>query len=342
MSTNEGRFYEAEFPEIDEVVVVQVKRIVDMGAYVSLLEYNGREGMMLLSELSKRRIRSVSKILKVGRIEYVMVLRADHDKGYIDLSKRRVDAEDAGIKEGQFANAKAVHGVMRHVASLNDIDVDELCCKISWPLNQMKKTFVDSHEAFKKHINGDINVWDLVDFSQPGEVDLTDKMEKIKEDIETMMKRRLILSELRMRARVDVSCNEYEGIDAIKESLLKGLAETSTEEVEVKCQLLAHPTFMLTTTCRDKLLGLATLQKACDVIKEAIESKKGEFALRTKPEIVGQEEKEEKEDGEGSGSGSGSSDSGSDEGEQDETMGDIDEKAMKELMEKTKHLDTED
>ena len=35
------RFYEQKFPEVDDVVVVQVKRIAEMGAYVSLLEYNG-------------------------------------------------------------------------------------------------------------------------------------------------------------------------------------------------------------------------------------------------------------------------------------------------------------
>ena len=36
-----------------------------MGAYVSLLEYNNIEGMILLSELSRRRIRSVTKLIKV-------------------------------------------------------------------------------------------------------------------------------------------------------------------------------------------------------------------------------------------------------------------------------------
>jgi hypothetical protein len=35
-----------------------------MGAYVSLLEYNGIEGMILLSELSRRRIRSITKLIK--------------------------------------------------------------------------------------------------------------------------------------------------------------------------------------------------------------------------------------------------------------------------------------
>ena len=47
--------------------MLQVKSIQEMGAYVALLEYNNIEGMILLSELSRRRIRSVNKLLKVGR-----------------------------------------------------------------------------------------------------------------------------------------------------------------------------------------------------------------------------------------------------------------------------------
>lgn len=40
-------------------------KIAEMGAYVNLLEYNGIEGMILLSELSRRRIRSINKLIKV-------------------------------------------------------------------------------------------------------------------------------------------------------------------------------------------------------------------------------------------------------------------------------------
>jgi ribosomal protein S1 len=87
------RFYEAEFPEVDECVMVEVKNIADMGAYVSLLEYKGIEGMILLSELSRRRIRSINKLIRVGKVEVAMVMRVDKEKGYIDLSKRRVASE---------------------------------------------------------------------------------------------------------------------------------------------------------------------------------------------------------------------------------------------------------
>ncbi|KAM1307105.1 hypothetical protein TB1_008893 [Malus domestica] len=56
-----------------------VKNITDIGACVFLLEYNNIEGMILFSELSRRWIRSVSNLIKVIRIEPVMVLRADKD-----------------------------------------------------------------------------------------------------------------------------------------------------------------------------------------------------------------------------------------------------------------------
>ena len=88
------RMYENEFPEADDVVVVLVKEIQDMGGYVHLLEYNNCQGMIMLSELSRRRIRSVNKLLKVGRQEVAAVVRVDKEKGYIDLSKRRVAPED--------------------------------------------------------------------------------------------------------------------------------------------------------------------------------------------------------------------------------------------------------
>lgn len=61
--------------------MVNVRSIAEMGAYVNLLEYNNIEGMILLSELSRRRIRSINKLIRVGRNECVVVIRVDKDKG---------------------------------------------------------------------------------------------------------------------------------------------------------------------------------------------------------------------------------------------------------------------
>eukprot|EP01010_Urceolus_cornutus_P002387 NODE_3048_length_420_cov_89.749326_g2432_i0.p1 GENE.NODE_3048_length_420_cov_89.749326_g2432_i0~~NODE_3048_length_420_cov_89.749326_g2432_i0.p1 ORF type:complete len:130 (-),score=16.85 NODE_3048_length_420_cov_89.749326_g2432_i0:3-392(-) len=83
------RFYEQMYPEMEAFVMVRVKSISDTAAYVVLLEYNNIEGMIPLSELSRRRIRSVNKHIRVGKTEIVQVFRVDRDKGYIDLSKKK-------------------------------------------------------------------------------------------------------------------------------------------------------------------------------------------------------------------------------------------------------------
>lgn len=77
------RFYKEKYPEVEDVVMVNVRSIAEMGAYVHLLEYNNIEGMILLSELSRRRIRSINKLIRVGKTEPVVVIRVDKEKGKV-------------------------------------------------------------------------------------------------------------------------------------------------------------------------------------------------------------------------------------------------------------------
>ena len=108
--------------------MVQVRSIAEMGAYVSLLEYGNIEGMILLSELSRRRIRSVQKLIKVGRQEPVMVLRVDKEKGYIDLSKRRVSPEDLAVR--WCINMYIFIYIVRKVEALAQIRVSSFTCAV--------------------------------------------------------------------------------------------------------------------------------------------------------------------------------------------------------------------
>ena len=138
--------YEAQYPSADDLVIVQVKNVAEMGAYVSLLEYNNIEGMILLSELSRRRIRSINKLIRVGRMEVVVVLRVDREKGYIDLSKRRVSPEDIAKMEDKYNKSKAVHSIMRHVSETCHVRLEELYQQFGWDLY---RRFGHAYDAFK-------------------------------------------------------------------------------------------------------------------------------------------------------------------------------------------------
>jgi translation initiation factor 2 subunit 1 len=52
-----------------------------------------------------------------------MVLRVDKEKGYIDLSKRRVSPEDIAAAEEKFNKSKMVHSIMRHAAETTGSEV---------------------------------------------------------------------------------------------------------------------------------------------------------------------------------------------------------------------------
>merc|ERR1712217_791108 len=321
-----GRFYASEFPQKETTVVVTVNKMDDkIGAYVSLLEYDQKEGMINLGKLSKKRIRSMAKVLRIGSTEVCMVHELDEDKGYINLSKKRVDKEDIPAKLDAFAKAKAVHSVMQHIASTHNISVEDICEKVSWPLNEK---YNSAFEPFKRHIQGDINIWDEIDFSI-GEMDLSDRADKLKEDIETHMRRRLSTSQLRLQAKCEVSCSEYEGIDAIIAAVEEGF-KASKEDYEIAIKLIAHPAFALSCMCRDKTMGVKTLEEAMQLIKNKIEEKGGEFKITQQPVISNQGNP-----GDGSGSGShegseGSDGDGSDaeSDPQDETMGGLTSEQM--------------
>merc|ERR1712190_188786 len=133
------------------------------------------------------------------------------------------------------------------------------------------------------------------------------------------MQRRLITSQMRLQAKCEVSCSEYEGIDAIKNALNEG-HKASKNDIEVNIKLVAHPLFALTCLCRDKELGINVLTEAMDNIKVSIEKEGGAFELISKPEI---KIKEKQEDGDSDAEEKGKKDDVSDSSssEEDETMG---------------------
>jgi len=252
-------------------VMVQVKNVAEMGAYVSLLEYNNIEGMILLSELSRRRIRSINKLIRVGRTEVVVVLRVDKDKGYIDLSKRRVSPEDIQKCEEKFNKSKAVHSIMRHVSETCKVRLEDLYTSFGWDLY---KKFGHAYDAFKLIVGHAERVLESYDIKP-----------NVKDALLKNIHRRLTPQAIKIRADLECTCFAYDGIDAIKDALKEG-EKVSTEETPVKIKLVAPPLYVMMTTSLNKDKGIKALQDACEAITRSIKSKGGELNIKTPPRAV--------------------------------------------------------
>ncbi|KAL8876188.1 MAG: hypothetical protein Q9192_008908, partial [Flavoplaca navasiana] len=277
--------YEEKYPDIDSFVMVNVKQIAEMGAYVKLLEYDNIDGMILLSELSRRRIRSIQKLIRVGRNEVVVVLRVDKEKGYIDLSKRRVSPEDIIKCEERFNKGKMVASIMRHVAEKTRTPMETLYADIGWPLN---KKYGHAVDAFKLSITYvvalRINPYLLTLFASNPEVwnEVSFPSEVVKNELQTYIAKRLTPQPTKVRADVEVTCFGYEGIDAIKNALRCAEAK-NTPDTQVKVKLVSPPLYVLTSQCLEKSTGIKTLEEAIKEIEAHIRGNGGEYKTAMAP-----------------------------------------------------------
>jgi len=280
------RFYEERLPALEQSIVARVKSITETAAYVVLLEYGNIEGMIPLSELSRRRIRSVNKHIRVGKTEVLQVIRVDTEKGYIDLSKSKVTPEEIKPAEMRYNKAKDVHSILRHVAEECRIKLDSLYRAVSWPLS---RKYGNAFDAFGMAVQNPEKI--LLPLQLPSEV---------YNALVHNIKHRHKAQPFRIRADIEVTCFTYEGIDAIREALLIGKAAGSDEGTQIAIKLLAAPTYVIVAQAIDKDSGLGTVQKMISTIKGAIEERKGNLKITKDAGVVSSMEDEIKSNSEGS------------------------------------------
>ena len=100
----------------------------DDGAYVKLLEYNDREGLILATNTTRKRVRNVRKLLRVGTQDIMQVIHIDKEGGFIDLSKRTIQMADIEETKKFFEKSKIVNLIMKLTAftlGVRVIDVNE-------------------------------------------------------------------------------------------------------------------------------------------------------------------------------------------------------------------------
>ena len=103
--------------------------------------------MILSSEMSRKRVKYVKKLVKEGREEVLRVIRVDTQQGYIDLSKKNVQSDEIEEFKEKYYKSKKVHEIIRMLATKVKQDLEKLTAQIVWPLY---KHFGHAYFAFKE------------------------------------------------------------------------------------------------------------------------------------------------------------------------------------------------
>ena len=192
----------------------------------------------------------MSKLIKVGRVEPVMVLRVDKEKGYIDLSKRRVSPEDVAAAEEKYNKSKMVHSILRHVAETTPgHTLEELYEHMAWPL-------YESHghcfEAFKQMVSDPDRVLNAL--KRPDGSPAVDAA--VKEALVKDIRRRMTPQPLKIRADVELTCFAYDGVMHIKDAMRAALAKSGNQEeggIKISVSLVASPLYVVTCSTRTRV-----------------------------------------------------------------------------------------
>ncbi|KAM0685711.1 hypothetical protein COBT_003075 [Conglomerata obtusa] len=248
-------FYPSRFPVAGEIVVIKITKITDLGVYVQLLEYNGIEGLIVVGELSKKKIKSVASLVKIGRIEVAMVLRVDNEKGYIDLSRKKVSMTDYQTCIKRYNQNKLAHSVLIVEAKNKDKCVDTLY-----------------EEYFAKAGNSSLYNYFLKVLSNETQDEILDSVKK-----------KYNLARYKVRADVEVTSHNV-GVEAVKNALMRG----KNVDKRIDVALIKTPIYSVMMTVGDKDEGINLINEAVSIIRNDIEESGGKFNMAGGVEVIGE------------------------------------------------------
>ena len=86
------------WPKTGDFVICTVVKVHSYGAFVKLDEYEGKEGMIHVSEVATGWIKNIKDYVREGQKIVAKVLNVNKAKGHIDLSLKRVTNQQRKIK----------------------------------------------------------------------------------------------------------------------------------------------------------------------------------------------------------------------------------------------------
>lgn len=138
---------ELDLPEIGEVVVVKIKRVLDYGVFVDLLEFNNRQGFVHISEIASRWVKNIRNHVKENQVRAAQVLAINHQKNQIDLSLTKVSAGLQRAKIDEWKKSKRSQKLVELMAQKKKVSFEEAWKAVAEPLLENHDSL---YEAFQE------------------------------------------------------------------------------------------------------------------------------------------------------------------------------------------------
>ncbi len=195
------------YPEESEIVLCTVTSVRYNSVFVNLNEYD-HSGMIHISEISPGRIRNINDYVKEGKVIICKVLRIDKEKGYIDLSLRRVNEGQRRAKVNEIKKEQKAEKIIEFVAKKLKKDIKDVYKEISDKVLQKYDLLYPCFEdVSEKKTN-------LEEIGIP---------KKLAEELKEVIKQKIKPIEVSVKGNIKLVSYAPDGVEIIKDAIKKGM-----------------------------------------------------------------------------------------------------------------------
>ncbi len=138
------------FPKEGDVILCKVVKILPHSVFAELVNYEGKEGMIHISEISNRWTKNIHDIVSVGKLIVCRVERINSEKGYIDLSKKRVTSGQEKTKKNEVKNENRIEKLVEYACRKNKLTLKEFYEKTGYSIIEDYDGLYNFYEEFKE------------------------------------------------------------------------------------------------------------------------------------------------------------------------------------------------
>jgi translation initiation factor 2 subunit 1 len=243
-----------EWPEVGEYVIVTVKEILPHGVYVTLDEFGGKQGYIHIGELSTTWVKNIRDFVRENQKTVTKVSRIDRLKGHIDLSLKRATEQAKRQKVFEWKRAQKAENLLSIAAQKLGKTVDQAYEEAGW---KMEDAFGEIYQGFEKVVEQGEDALLKIGISE-------DWVKAIKSCAESYIQ----VHKVMVDRIIELKCLKPNGIETIRNSLLKAVSETESDEIAVNVTLVGTPRYRFTVTAKDYRTAEKEIDKA---VKSALD-----------------------------------------------------------------------
>ncbi len=253
-----------EFPEKGDLVIGEVRDIKNYGAFIELLEYKDKTGLVHISELSNSWVKNIRNHVKNGQRVVAKVVEVDEEKDHINLSLKRVSGESKRRKLEANKRSKRAEGLLKHVSSeVSDAEEEDI-----WEIwSDLEDEFGDVYEGFIK-------------IAREGKGTLEEIVpDKWVDPLYDNIKKSIELPSVDIKSTLKIRCNEGNGIEVIKECLSSAEDSISDPDVLLDVKYQGAPNYRISVEAPDYKKAEKTLDTFMRTVEDHMDSYSGEVEL---------------------------------------------------------------